>query len=132
MAKKTFESNVTGEQWHKHGSSHWSKSIDQIGIILEDETHLGKKNESVTLKAGSMVIIDDIRGRIKPQYRVRDQNGKIWFISALNVEIQYDESTEANVKGHLYRGGVRSDGSEAAPRRYTISKTTEEELDELT
>ena len=85
--KKEFVSNVTGEQWHKHNSKRWSKVINQIGVILEDEIHQGKNDTTVTLKKGSQVIIDDIRGRIKPQYRVTDINGKIWFVSALNVNI---------------------------------------------
>ena len=129
--KKEFVSNVTGEQWHKHNSKKWSKVINQIGVILEDEVHQGKNDTTVTLKKGSQVIIDDIRGRIKPQYRVTDINGKIWFVSALNVEILLDDDREADVSEHQYRGGVRHDGSIAAPRRYDLSKTTSEEIEEL-
>tara|TARA_R100000008_G_scaffold81592_1_gene64995 strand:- start:323 stop:739 length:417 start_codon:yes stop_codon:yes gene_type:complete len=128
--KKEFVSNVTGEQWHKHNSKKWSKVINQVGVILEDEVHQGKNDTTVTLKKGSQVIIDDIRGRIKPQYRVTDINGKIWFVSALNVEVLEDDR-ETNVSGHQYRGGVRHDGSIAAPRRYELAKTTEEEMEEI-
>jgi len=98
---------------------------------MEDEVHQGKNGTTVTLTKGSEVIIDDIRGRIKPQYRVKDINGKIWFVSALNVEVIRNESREADVSGHGYRGGVRHDGTRAAPYRYEVSKTTKQELDEL-
>ena len=127
--KKEFVSNVTGEQWHKHNSKRWSKVINQIGVILEDEIHQGKNDTTVTLKKGSQVIIDDIRGRIKPQYRVTDINGKIWFVSALNVNI-INEEREVDIEEHQYRGGVRHDGSIAAPRRYDLTKTTEDEMNE--
>ena len=127
--KKEFVSNVTGEQWHKHNSKRWSRVINQIGVILEDEIHQGKNDTTVTLKKGSQVIIDDIRGRIKPQYRVTDINGKIWFVSALNVDI-VSEEREVEIDEHQYRGGVRHDGSLAAPRRYALTKTTEDEMNE--
>ena len=129
--KKEFKSNVTGEEWYKHNSKSWSRTINQVGVILEDEIHQGKNGTTVTLTKGSEVIIDDIRGRIKPQYRVKDINGKVWFVSALNVEVKRDTSREADVSGHGYRGGVRHDGSRAAPYRYEVSKTTKEELQEL-
>ena len=128
--KKEFVSNVTGEQWHKHNSKRWNKVINQIGVILEDEIHQGKNDTTVTLKKGSQVIVDDIRGRIKPQYRVTDINGKIWFVSALNVNI-VNEEREVDIEEHQYRGGVRHDGSLAAPRRYTLTKTTEDEMKEI-
>ena len=128
--KKEFVSNVTGEQWHKHNSKRWNKVINQIGVILEDEIHQGKNDTTVTLKKGSQVIVDDIRGRIKPQYRVTDINGKIWFVSALNVNI-VNEEREVDIEEHQYRGGVRHDGSLAAPRRYTLTKTTEDEMNEI-
>ena len=128
--KKEFVSNVTGEEWHKHSSSKWSRVISQLGTILEDETHEGKQGAKLTLKKGSTVFIDDIRGRIKPQYRVKDTDGKIWFVSALNVQILEDKSRESDVTEHLYRGGVRHDGSKASPYRYKLNKTTEEEIAE--
>ena len=126
--KKDFVSNVTGEEWFKHNSIVWKKVINQIGIVREDEVHQGKNNKPVTLKKGSMVLIADIRGRIKPQYRVIDEDGKVWFVSALNLEILEDKNRQADTSNHKYKGGVRHDNSEAAPYRYTVSKTTEEEL----
>tara|TARA_Y100000310_G_scaffold124350_1_gene123061 strand:- start:75 stop:518 length:444 start_codon:yes stop_codon:yes gene_type:complete len=134
MAKKKqeFVSNVTGEEWFKHNTQRWTTVINQVGIIMEDEIHDGKNGEKITLKKGSRVIIDDIRGRIKPQYRVIDTNGKVWFVSALNVEFSHDEKRESEVKTHRYHGGVRvdkgsrHDGTELSPR-YTVDKTTEEE-----
>jgi len=126
--KKEFISNVTGEEWHKHYSDKWDKVIGQIGTVLEDEVHEGKNNTTVTLKKGSRVIIDDIRGRIKPQYRVHDKQGKVWFISSLNMEIEVDDEVEANIAEHQYRGGVRHDGSEAKDGRYIIAKTTQDEI----
>jgi hypothetical protein len=128
--KKEFVSNVTGEEWFKHNSKNWKNVINQIGIVLEDEEHMGKNDTKVILKKGSRVIIDDIRGRIKPQYRVKDINGKVWFVSALNIEVQKDDR-EADTSEHTYRGGVRHDGTEASPYRYTVEKTTEDELQEI-
>ena len=129
--KREFKSNVTGEEWFKHSSKTWSRTINQTGVILEDETHKGKNDITLVLKKGTEVFIDDIRGRIKPQYRVKDSAGKIWFVSALNVEVLRGETTESSQLDHGYRGGVRHDGTRAAPYRYTVSKTTEEELDDL-
>ena len=129
--KKEFKSNVTGEEWFKHSSKTWRRTINQVGIVLEDEVHQGKKGTTVTLKKGTEVYIDDIRGRIKPQYRVKDGNGKIWFVSALNIEVLKGDKTEDTNLVHGYRGGVRHDGSKAAPYRYTVEKTTEDELNDL-
>ena len=130
MAKKQeFVSNVTGEEWYKHSSKRWGNVIHQIGIVKEDEIHDGKNGEKLTLKKGSRVIIDDIRGRIKPQYRVKDTNGKIWFVSALNVDIETDKGKSPDTTDFSYRGGVRHDGKELHPR-YQVDKTTEEEYAE--
>tara|TARA_R110000824_G_scaffold183612_2_gene364605 strand:+ start:3648 stop:4064 length:417 start_codon:yes stop_codon:yes gene_type:complete len=129
--KKEFVSNVTGEEWFKHNSKNWKNVINQVGVVLEDEEHIGKNDTKIILKKGSKVIIDDIRGRIKPQYRVKDINGKIWFVSALNIEIVKNKTREADTSAHSYRGGVRHDGSQASPYRYTLEKTTEEELQEI-
>ena len=132
IKKKEFKSNVTGEEWFKHNSQSWRKAISQVGIILEDEVHQGKNGTTAILEKGSKVIIDDIRGRIKPQYRVKDINGKIWFVSALNVEIVENKSTTANNDIQFqYRGGVRHDGTKASPYRYEVNKTTEDELNEI-
>ena len=134
--KQKFVSNVTGEKWEKEHAQRWSRIINQIGIIIEDEVHEGKNNTTKTLKKGSKVIVDDIRGRIKPQYRVRDINGQIWFVAAGNVEFSLDnnenknESNQDNVP--IYRGGVRVDGTEeessVIPKRYEMPVTTDEEL----
>ncbi len=133
MAKKQeFVSNVTGEEWFKHNTQRWTTVINQVGIIMEDEIHDGKNGEKITLKAGQRVIIDDIRGRIKPQYRVLDANGKVWFVSALNVKFAKDEEREATADHYQYRGGVRvdkgsrHDGTPLNPR-YTVDTSTEEE-----
>ena len=132
MAKKQeFVSNVTGEEWFKHNSKKWKMVINQIGTMTEDEVHDGKNGEKITLTKGTKVIIDDIRGRIKPQYRVKDINGKIWFVSALNIDIIKNEARDTDTSMHSYRGGVRHDGSQASPYRYTVEKTTEEELKQL-
>jgi len=128
--KKEFVSNVTGEEWYKHNSKKWNRVVGQVGTILEDEIHKGKKFP-ITLKKGSTVYIDDIRGRIKPQYRVRDDAGKIWFIPVTQLEIK-----DSNVRiseedlAFKYRGGVRHDGSAMANQRHTVTKTTEDELKE--
>jgi len=131
LSKKEFISNVTGEEWQRHHSHKWDKVIGQIGTVLEDEVSECKNNTTVTLKGGSKVIIDDIRGRIKPQYRVSDRQGKVWFISSLNMQIEVDDEIEANISDHKYRGGVRHDGSKAKDGRYEITKTTQEEIEEL-
>jgi hypothetical protein len=115
MAKKEFVSNVTGEEWRKEYLKQWKRVINQVGVVIEDEIHNAKHNTTITLKAGTKVIIDDIRGRIKPQYRVRDENGKIWFVGAHNIDFSSSEST-TDVKNvekvsvePIYRGGVRID-----------------------
>ena len=38
---------------------------------------------------------------------------------------------ETDTSKHTYRGGVRHDGSKATPYRYTVEKTTEDELKQL-
>jgi len=132
--KKEFVSNVTGEAWQKNSAKNWKKVIDQIGVIIEDEVHKGKNNTTVILEAGSEVIIDDIRGRIKPQYRVEDKNGKIWFVTATNVQFLENNNNHRdgseNVTNFAYRGGVRVDGTEddLGIERYDRPLTTEEEI----
>ena len=131
-----FVSNVTGIGWHKNSHKSWNKIINQIGTVVKDETHQGKNHTTVTLKAGSKVIIDDIRGRINPQYRVRDIKGKIWFVSADNIEFSFDsesQKSDDNIKAnYIYRGGVRVDNTSEAkdvlPKRYEMPITTDEEI----
>mgnify|MGYP003139209959 CR=1 FL=1 len=103
--KREFESNVTGDD---------------------------KKGKKL-LKKGPRVLIDDIRGRIKPQYMVTDPQGKIWFVSALNIEIEQDSERDAELNKYQYRGGVRQDyrhDGEKLNARYSVEKTTEEEYQE--
>jgi len=137
-----FVSNVTGIGWRKNSHKRWNKVINQIGTVIKDEVHQAKNHTTVTLKAGSEVIIDDIRGRINPQYRVRDINGKIWFVSATNIEFSFDtekqEENKNNPKvedNYIYRGGVRVDGTDEVedvlPKRYEMPRTTEEEINLL-
>ena len=130
---KEFESNVTQEKWFKHTTKPWKKVINQTGIVLEDEIHEGKIKGCVkakkVLKKGTRVIIDDIRGRIKPQYMVTDPQGKIWFVSALNIEVEQNEERLPELDKYQYRGGVRHDGKELNPR-YSVETSTEEEYNE--
>jgi len=134
-----FVSNVTGIGWKKNSHKRWQKVINQIGTVIKDEVHQAKNHKTITLKAGSKVIIDDIRGRINPQYRVRDTGGKIWFVSATNIEFSFDgEREEENrnnpeiKRNYIYRGGIRVDGTDeendVAPKRYELLETTEEEI----
>ena len=138
--KKQFTSNVTGEQWQKELLKTWKRVINKVGVVIEDEVHEGKHGTTLILKSDTKVIIDDIRGRIKPQYRVRDENGKIWFVGAQNIDFS---SQEANIEENLnensdptpiYRGGVRVDGTAeeelALPKRYAMPKSTDEEIKE--
>ena len=137
-----FVSNVTGIGWKKNSHKQWSKVINQGGGVVVDEIHQAKNHTTVTLKAGSQVIVDDIRGRINPQYRVRDINGKIWFVSADNINFSFDNEIISKNKNkpyikdsYIYRGGVRVDGTDeeqdVAPKRYEMPTTTEEELARL-
>ncbi len=142
MAKKEFVSNVTGEEWKKEYLKIWKKVINKVGVVVEDEVHHAKHNTSITLKAGTKVIVDDIRGRIKPQYRVRDENGKIWFVGAHNVDFspqdeeQQNNSEQNSEVSPIYRGGVRIDGVEEdetmLPKRYQMpQKSTDDEIREV-
>ena len=137
-----FVSNVTGIGWRKNSHKRWSKVINQIGVVIEDEIHQAKNHTTVTLEAGSQVIVDDIRGRINPQYRVRDINGKIWFVSADNLDFSFHDEitsknkTNSNIQDtYIYRGGVRVDGTDeendVVPKRYEMPITTEEEIAQI-
>ena len=137
-----FVSNVTGIGWRKNSHKRWSKVINQIGVVIEDEIHQAKNHTTVTLEAGSQVIVDDIRGRINHQYRVRDINGKIWFVSADNLDFSFDDEitsknkTNSNIQDtYIYRGGVRVDGTDeendVVPKRYEMPITTEEEIAQI-
>jgi len=135
-----FVSNVTGMGWKKNSHKRWNKVINQIAEVVEDEIHQAKNHTTVTLKAGRKVMVDDIRGRINPQYRVRDKKGKIWFVSADNLKFDFDEDLVTETKNnsevikdkYTYRGGARVDMTDeindVIPNRYAIPITTEEEI----
>jgi hypothetical protein len=135
-----FVSNVTGIGWKKNSHGKWYRIINQVGTVINDEVHQGKNHTTVTLKAGSKVIVDDIRGRINPQYRVTDTNGKIWFVTATNLDFDYDihkedknkENNDKIKENYIYRGGVRVDGTDEVndviPERYEMPLSTEEEI----
>jgi hypothetical protein len=114
MAKKEFISEVTGEVWSKEFPGRWNKVIHHTGVTREDFSNATKNGGTVTLTKGSEVFIDDIRGRIKPQYRVKDSSGKIWFVPVGLLEIlETEESTqEISSETHSYKGGVRSDAQQ--------------------
>ena len=86
--KKEFVSNVTGEVWHKEGIKNYKRWYEKVGVVNEDIRSKGKNGEEVILRKGSRVLINDIRGRIKPQYRVTDASDKIWFIPVEKLEIE--------------------------------------------
>jgi len=134
-----FVSNVTNIGWKKESHKRWNNVINQVGTVINDEIHQGKNHTTMVLKAGSKVIVDDIRGRIHPQYRVRDSSGKIWFVAAKNLNFDFDEELSKENKenvnissNYIYRGGVRIDSSDEAaemlPKRYEMPPTTEEEI----
>tara|TARA_Y100000034_G_C6829779_1_gene374445 strand:+ start:470 stop:973 length:504 start_codon:yes stop_codon:yes gene_type:complete len=132
-----FVSKVTGMGWSQNAHKKWAKVINQVGTVIKDEIHQGKNHTTVTLKAGTQVIIDDIRGRINPQYRVLDRSGKIWFVSTTNIELSIDEllnKDESEVQDiYIYRGGIRVDNTEEVndviPKRYKMPLTTEGEIE---
>ena len=115
MSKKEFVSDVTGEVWHKEFSGRWSSVIHHTGVVLEDFSSATKNGGTVTLAEGSEVFIDDIRGRIKPQYRAKDKNGKIWFVpvGVIRVNESEEETKEVSADTHAYQGGVRTDAQQS-------------------
>ena len=114
MSKKEFVSDVTGEVWHKEFSGRWSSVIHHTGVMLEDFSSATKDGGTVILSEGSEVFIDDIRGRIKPQYRVKDENGKIWFVPVGIIKVNETEATkEVSDDTHSYQGGVRTDAQQS-------------------
>ena len=132
-----FVSNVTKIGWSKNSHKKWNRVINKIATVVKDEIHQGKNHTTVTLKAGSEVMIDDIRGRINPQYRVTDTNGKIWFVSATNLKFsEEDDVKKEDISdprdNYIYRGGVRVDGTDeendVVPKRYEMPATTEDEI----
>jgi len=110
MAKKQeFVSEVTGEVWHKINWKKWDKIIDHLGVMVESHTSPGKNGTTVVLNEGDEVFIDDIRGRINPQYRATDPTGKIWFIPISKLKVIEGSGPGADTEyGRGYRGGVRT------------------------
>ena len=115
MSKKEFVSGVTGETWHKEFSGRWNSVIHHTGVVLEDFSSATKNGGRVTLVEGSEVFIDDIRGRINPQYRVKDENGKIWFVPVGIIKVNESDETveEVSPDTHAYQGGVRTDAQQS-------------------
>jgi len=112
--KKEFVSDVTGVVWEKHNIARWQSIINHTAKALEDIVSETKSGETVTLEKGSEVLIDDIRGRINPQYRCRDSSGKVWFIQIEKLEILKNDTPtrEEEVSDFGYRGGVRTDAQQ--------------------
>tara|TARA_Y100000310_G_scaffold101532_1_gene99638 strand:+ start:13602 stop:13955 length:354 start_codon:yes stop_codon:yes gene_type:complete len=105
---KEFVSNVTGEVWHKINWKKWNKIIDHVGIMVEGHTSPGKNGTTVALNEGDEVFIDDIRGRINPQFRATDPTGKIWFIPISKVKVIEGSGPGPDTEyDRGYRGGVR-------------------------
>ena len=114
MSKKdgTIISNVTGEVWEKHRLARWQSVINHTAVVIEEMISAGKNGQTHTLAVGSKVLIDDIRGRIKPQYRCTDETGKIWFIPIQQLEITEQHKEYDQEKSFDYRGGVRKDAQQ--------------------
>jgi len=87
MVKKEYVSKVTGEVWHKENIKNYKRWFEKVAIILEDCHSKQKNGENAVLIKGSKVLITDIRGRIKPQYRVTDASDRVWFVPIEKVEI---------------------------------------------
>jgi hypothetical protein len=105
-------SNVTGEVWEKHRLARWQSVINHTAVVVEEMTSAGKNDQVHTLPVGSKVLIDDIRGRIKPQYRCTDETGKIWFIPIQQLEILNPAKDYNQEEAFSYRGGVRTDAQQ--------------------
>ena len=124
--QKEFISDVTGEVWTKDSITKWSNVINRQARVKEDQDSKQKDGSVVTLPKDSIVFIDDIRGRINPQYRCRDESGKIWFIRTRFIEILLNPDEEKVTEDeitqttHLYRGGVRvgEQGGDAADDKF--------------
>ena len=105
-------SNVTGEVWEKHRLARWQSVINHTAVVVEEMISAGKNGETHILPVGSKVLIDDIRGRIKPQYRCTDETGKIWFIPIQQLEISEQTDQFDEERAFEYRGGVRIDAQQ--------------------
>ena len=132
--QKEFVSDVTGEVWEKDRITRWYNAINKQAIVNETQEAKAKNGGSKTLEKGSVVFIDDIRGRINPQYRCRDGSGNIWFIRTRFIDLMEEdqrlsreevdlaaEKIQSNTEQFEYRGGVRvgEQGGDAADDNYT-------------
>ena len=131
--QKEFVSDVTGEVWRKDSIQKWSNVINHQARVKEEQESKQKDGSVVTLPKDSIVFIDDIRGRINPQYRCKDSSGKVWFIRTRFIEILANPGEEKisaddiTKKTHLYRGGVRVGkyGGDAADDKFEHRQTGE-------
>jgi hypothetical protein len=96
--KKEYVSKVTGEVWHKENIKNYKRWFEKVAVILEDCHSKQKNGENAVLIKGSKVLITDIRGRIKPQYKVTDASDRIWFVPIEKVEI-IEEKTGEKING---------------------------------
>ena len=114
MSKKEFVSKnnlKTHKVWRKELHGRWNKVIHRVAILKEEVSSKGKNGDITILPAGSEVFIDDIRGRIHPQFRVKDESGRIWFIPVTKLKVLDTDTKTTSVETdtHEYRGGVRTD-----------------------
>ena len=112
ITKKEFVSKnnlKTHKVWRKELHGRWNKVIHRVAILKEEVSSKGKNGDVTALPVGSEVFIDDIRGRINPQFRAKDENGKVWFIPVNKLEVvkQDDPIEPIDENTHEYRGGVR-------------------------
>ena len=139
--QKEFVSEVTGETWVKDSIIRWHNVINKQAVVNEDQNSKAKGGGTKTLPKGSVVFIDDIRGRINPQYRCKDSSGNIWFIRTRFIDMMEEdeklgreELNTAAEKLHtdnnqfIYRGGVRvgEHGGDAADSTFKHRNTGKE------
>jgi hypothetical protein len=139
--QKEFISEVTGEVWVKDSITRWYNVINKQAVVNEDQDSKAKGGGTKTLPKGSVVFIDDIRGRINPQYRCRDSSGNIWFIHTRFIDMmeegerlgkeEVDTTTEklhTDSDQFIYRGRVRvaKQGGDAADGTFEHRNTGEE------
>ena len=118
----------------KFFNSFGKKVVNQARGILNRKKGGGTK----TLPKGSIVFIDDIRGRINPQYRCKDSSGSVWFIRTRFIDMMEEEQRlaredvdkkseeiQSDKEQFNYRGGVRvgKQGGDAADENFTHRET---------
>jgi len=139
--QKEFVSEVTGEVWVKDSIIRWYNVINKQAVVNEDQNSKAKGGGTKTLPKGSVVFIDDIRGRINPQYRCKDSSGNIWFIRTRFIDMMEEDEKlgkkEVDIAAEelhtdndqfIYRGGVRvgEQGGDAADSTFKHRNTGEE------